>query len=68
MRRGDSRVRTGASLRSVCGDVTIRGQAKQIAAKYEELAIEAHRNRDNVMAHNYLQHSEHYKRVQENVQ
>jgi hypothetical protein len=52
----------------VCGDVTIRGQAKQIAAKYEELAIEAHRNRDNVMAHNYLQHSEHYKRVQENVQ
>lgn len=44
-------------------DVKIRGNAQQVADKYEALARDAQASGDRVMAENYLQHAEHYKRI-----
>jgi hypothetical protein len=44
-------------------DVKIRGTAQHIAEKYMALARDATSSGDRVMAENYLQHAEHYNRI-----
>ncbi|MEM0898738.1 MAG: DUF4167 domain-containing protein [Pseudomonadota bacterium] len=44
-------------------DVKIRGNAQQVADKYEQLARDAQSSGDRVMVESYLQHAEHYKRI-----
>ena len=44
-------------------EVKIRGTAHQIADKYESLAKDATSSDDPTLAQNYLQHAEHYRRM-----
>ena len=44
-------------------EVRIRGTAQQVAEKYEALAKDATSSDDMIMAQNYLQHAEHYRRI-----
>lgn len=44
-------------------DVRIRGTAFQVHEKYIALAKDAFASSDQVMAHSYLQHAEHYQRI-----
>ncbi len=41
----------------------IRGNARQVAERYLQLAHDAHVGSDAVAAENYLQHAEHYLRL-----
>ncbi len=45
-------------------DVRIRGSAQQVYEKYVALARDAASGGDHVLAESYLQHAEHYQRVQ----
>lgn len=51
------------SAYSTCGDIIVRGDQKQIAARYEEMAREASVSGDARMYHIYLNHAEHYRKV-----
>lgn len=44
-------------------DVKIRGNAMQVAEKYQTLARDAQVAGDRILAENYLQHAEHYSRI-----
>lgn len=44
-------------------DVRIRGNAFQIAEKYQALARDAAGAGDKILAESYLQHAEHYQRI-----
>lgn len=44
-------------------DVRIRGTAHQISEKYTTLAKDAYGSGDLVLAENYFQYAEHYKRI-----
>lgn len=46
---------------SRCCEIKIRGSAKQIAAKYSELADEARKNGERVLAETYEQHAHHWR-------
>ena len=48
---------------SKCNSITLRGNAKQIADKYTELAKQSERDGDAVLAERYRQQSEHYVRM-----
>lgn len=61
--RGRSQNPLSRSYESNGPDVKIRGNAQQVADKYETLASDAQSSGDRVMAENYLQHAEHYKRI-----
>lgn len=61
--RGRNQNPLARSYESNGPDVKIRGNAQQIADKYETLASDAQSSGDRVVAENYLQHAEHYKRI-----
>ncbi len=44
-------------------EVKIRGNAMQVAEKYQALARDAQVAGDRILAENYLQHAEHYSRI-----
>lgn len=50
-------------LQSNGPNVKIRGNARQVAEQYLQLARDAHTGNDPVAAENYLQHAEHYFRL-----
>lgn len=50
---------------SVCGDIIVRGHNAQIAQKYEGLASEAARGGDIRSYHIFLNHAEHWRKVEE---
>ena len=45
-------------------DGKVRGSASQVFEKYQALARDASLTGDRIMAENYLQHAEHYFRIQ----
>lgn len=61
MRRGGRRSgrSSNPSFTSNCGNVKVRGNAKQVAQSYEKLAKEAE---DGTEAESFRQHAEHYNR------
>jgi len=60
--------RRGAPIiTSHCGEIITRGQAPQLAGKYEALARVAAGEHDRVMEQSYLQHAEHYRRIHNSV-
>lgn len=64
MRRNRNQSRT---IRSVCGDIVMRGTTHQLIEKYEGLAYQAQREKDHVNEHLLFQHADHYKREVSNV-
>lgn len=48
---------------SRCGEVKLRGTKEQIAQKYQDLATQADKDKDRVLAETYRQHAEHYVRM-----
>lgn len=48
---------------SNCGEVTVRGKAKDIVPKYEGYGYGAEREKLYREAHNFFQHAEHYKKL-----
>ena len=49
------------TLVSKCGDIRIRANAQQLIEKYNALALDAD---DGAARENFLQHAEHYQRMQ----
>ena len=63
MRRGPAHGRS-QNFDSNGPDGKVRGSASQVFEKYQALARDASLSGDRIMAENYLQHAEHYFRIQ----
>lgn len=55
--------RANTNLTSNCGSIRVRGTAQQISERYTSLASETD---DRMMIETYLQHAEHYNRIEVN--
>ena len=55
------RLNNGHTIQSVCGDIRVRGTVQAIIEKYKALASETSDRTDREM---FLQHAEHYTRMQ----
>ena len=49
---------------SVCGELIVRGYAKQVAERYDWLAEKALKTGDDMLAQLYLNYAEHYRKVE----